>query len=238
MGETASGLGLHSSSEHETKFVLDNSAATGVVQWLRCRCWEDPEFPAGMVSSIYYDRQGWSFLREKINSDYLKTKIRLRWYADIEGEEPEGESYLEAKFKTGSRREKIRVRTAFSGKWLGQVNLDDPRLLSIPGLLRSRGVVIRGGLYPAFLIRYKRRRFVEPVTGARLCLDYDLCVPQVNHQMLGYHNPFRLRKAAFELKGALSELPEVLQQLTALGCRKQSFSKYSSCYARIMRTEF
>lgn len=44
-----------SASEHEIKFVLKNSSAHYIIQWLQTRCLPDPEFPAGIVSSIYYD---------------------------------------------------------------------------------------------------------------------------------------------------------------------------------------
>jgi len=228
----------HPASQHETKFVINNSSVHLIIQWLRCRCLPDREFPAGIVSSIYYDTRDWRFLREKINSDYLKTKVRLRWYADIDSEEPEDKSYLEAKYKVGPKREKVRIKTDFSGKWLSRVGLDNRKLLHIPGFLRSMGVMVGSALCPAFKITYKRLRFVEPTTGARLSVDYDIRAPDVNRRMLPRTNPFGLRSAVFELKGPMRELPDVLGQLTALGCRKQSFSKYSTCYAKIMRITF
>lgn len=224
-----------SASEHEIKFVLKNSSAHYIIQWLQARCLPDPEFPAGIVSSIYYDTWDWRFLREKINSDYLKTKVRVRWYTDIDTEVPDDESYLEVKYKVGSKREKVRIKTRFSGGWLSRVNLDNNKLLTIPHLLRPRGVLISEQLYPVFQISYTRRRFVEPLSNSRLCLDYDIWAPRVNWQMLPRINAFRLRNAVFELKGRITELPDVLHQLTALGCRKQSFSKYLVCYKKIMR---
>jgi len=225
-------------SEHETKFVLNNSAAGTIIRWLQCRCRLDEKFEAGIVSSIYYDTHKWRFLSEKVNSDYLKTKIRLRWYGDIDSGEPGEDSFIETKYKTGSRRAKVRVRTDVSGKWLDSVDLDARKLLKVPELLRSEGVVVSGGLFPVFKIVYKRRRFIEPVTGARLSIDYDISAPTVNRRMLVRRNPNRLAHAVFELKGEIAELPGVLQQLTALGCRKESFSKYGICYGTIMRTSF
>lgn len=224
-----------SASEHESKFVFNDSSAHIMIRWLRCRCRPDRRFEAGIVSSIYYDTHQWRFLREKINSDYLKTKVRLRWYADIDSGEPEDESYIEAKYKTGSRRAKVRLQTGISGKWLSGVGLDNQKLLKVPLLLRNSGVIIREHLFPAFKITYKRRRFIEPVTGARLSIDYDICAPAVNRRMLSRQNQLPLPMAVFELKGAITELPDVLKQLTALGCRKESFSKYSVCYGSIMR---
>ena len=230
--------GMYSASEHETKFVLNNSAAGTIIRWLQCRCQLDKKFGANIVSSIYYDTHKWRFLREKINSDYLKTKIRLRWYSDIDSGQPGEDSFVEAKYKTGSRRAKVRVRTGISGKWLNNVNLDNQKLLKVPELLRSEGIFVGSRLFPVFKITYKRRRFVEPVTGARLSIDYDISAASVNRQMLTRRNPHRLSKAVFELKGDATELPDVLHQLTALGCRKESFSKYGICYGTIMWTSF
>lgn len=222
-------------SGHETKFVINNSATHIIIRWLQLRCQNDPEYPAGIISSIYYDTKEFRYLFEKINSDFLKTKVRVRWYSDIDSGEPEDRSYLEVKYKVGSKRKKIRTKTNISGRWLSQVNLNNNKLLFPSHLLKSMNVLWPEQLYPVFLICYKRRRFVEPVTGARICFDYDISSPKVNCQMLEKFNPFRLQNAVFELKGRINELPDVLHQLTALGCRKQSFSKYLMCYKKIMR---
>ncbi len=171
-------------NRHELKFIVNNSAAGIISEWLNCRCVPDPKFPAGIVSSIYYDTADWRFMREKINSDYHKTKIRLRWYADIDTEEAGDESYIEAKFKTGSKRNKIRMKTGLVGDWLKRVNLENKKLLQVPHLLRSRGVIVAGYLLPVFKINYKRKRFIEPLTGARLSLDYDISSPCVNHHVM------------------------------------------------------
>jgi hypothetical protein len=69
-----------------------------------------PFFPE-TVSSIYFDTWGWKSLSEKINSDYLKTKIRFRWYSDIAYQLHYAPSFAEAKFRIGTKRKKIRIQT-------------------------------------------------------------------------------------------------------------------------------
>ncbi|MFC2172963.1 VTC domain-containing protein [Acidobacteriota bacterium] len=226
---------IHSPGEHELKFVFENRAAPFFVQWLQCRCRPDPQFPEGIVSSIYYDTRDWRYLHEKVNSDYLKTKIRMRWYADIETGEPGEPSYLEAKYRIGSKRVKVRIKTGRSGKWLSRAPLSDPALRELPGLLRQQGVEIRGDLLPVFRITYNRCRFIEPISGGRICLDYDIRTPFVNWQMVPRVDPFSLETAVFEIKGRSNQLPNVLHQLTSMGCRKRSFSKYLVCYKNLMR---
>ena len=63
--------------EHELKFTVPVSSTAAVLAWLRGACTPDPKFPCGRVSSIYYDTPDLRSLREKLNSDYLKTKVRL-----------------------------------------------------------------------------------------------------------------------------------------------------------------
>ena len=225
-------------AKHETKFVFNNSIAHLMIQWLSCRCYPDPEFPVGIVSSIYYDTRDWHFLREKINSDYLKTKVRVRWYSDITHKELDNYSFIELKQKIGVTRKKIRIKSDISGRWLSSVDLDSQKLLEIPSLLRTKVQDIPRHIYPVFQISYKRWRFIEHITGARLCVDQDISVPKVNKLIIPMTTPLCLKKGVFELKGKIRELPHMLHQLTALGCRKESFSKYSNCYQQVSTLYF
>jgi len=154
----------HVIPQRETKFVSDNSAAHIALAWLRSHCSPDPQFPQGTVSSIYYDTPDLRHLREKINSDYLKTKIRVRWYAGLDGGEAGETSFVEAKHKQGGRREKTRVETRHSGRWLAKTELSDLDLRTIPWTLRDRGIFVCPTLCPVFEISYKRYRFLERLT--------------------------------------------------------------------------
>lgn len=223
---------------HEHKYVTSNIMSTQVIGWLQRACLKDHEFPEGMVSSVYYDTGEWHFLGEKINSDYLKTKVRVRWYSDINNEKHSDNSFIEAKFKIGGRREKLRAKTHYSGNNLLSISLSDPEFLKIPPLLYPEGFVSKQTLYPVYQISYKRQRFIEPVTGTRICFDYDISTPRVNPLMVVKFNHFMLQKAVFEIKGHLTELPAHLRPLTYFGLKRSSFSKYSMCYLQIFRTRF
>ena len=85
----------------ETKFVISNLRIEPVLRWLEHTCLPDPSFPLGVISSIYYDTRDWDFMREKINSDYLKTKIRLRWYGSTAESSAEGLAFAEVKCRIG-----------------------------------------------------------------------------------------------------------------------------------------
>jgi hypothetical protein len=220
-------------AEHEIKYVIGNNRSLQIVKWLETTCRKDPEFPEGTVSSIYFDTKTWRCLNEKLNSDYLKTKIRIRWYADLENCIQSERAFVEAKLKTGAKREKIRRPLSLSGEQISQINLDDAMLLKIPQLLYGEGVSRHGNVFPVFDIAYKRLRFIDPLSNARICFDFDIRTLRSNPGMIPCFNPFILNTAVFELKGETSHLPLSLYPLISMGFRKASFSKYSACYYRL-----
>lgn len=220
--------------EHETKYIFHNTWAPTLIRWLQLRCVADPQFPTGIISSIYYDTSEWLLLREKLNSDYYKTKFRVRWYEALGDDEYPDRSFVEIKYKIGATREKIRFESKYSGKELAARDLSDPALLELQLQARKKGARIPFSLYPGFQIRYKRFRFLEPKTRCRICIDYDIRAPRVNSRMLSCFKPVAvLDTGVVEVKGRIAELPDTLRQLTALGCRKQAFSKYGSCYSML-----
>ncbi len=224
--------------EHETKFSLPNIRARTLSSWLTTRCQPDPGYSAGIVSSIYFDTKDWKLLREKINSDHLKNKVRLRWYSDCLTGKAEPATFLEVKYKIGSARKKIRIKTDFSAHDILATPLNSPGLLHIPRIGLDHGVVLPISLHPVFQLNYLRHRFVDPLTGARLAVDSNIHISRVNNRMIQGGKPTVLPEAVFELKHARGDLPEWLQQVTALGCRKNSFSKYSTCYSHVTGTVF
>jgi len=217
---------------HEHKFTIDARQADAVRRWLRSLCPPDPLFPHGIVNSFYFDTPALDHLLEKINSDYFKTKVRLRWY-DVENR-PASSAFLEAKFRVGSRRHKARVEVPFEGAWLSRVPLEDPALRLIPERLRELGVPVAPALRPVLWIRYRRDRFVDPITRARISLDTHITVPGVNHELFDRASPLPLAAAVVEIKGRATDVPDALRRLTGLGGRKTSFSKYLACYHHVV----
>jgi hypothetical protein len=172
----------------------------------------------------------WQHLGEKLNGDYLKTKVRVRWYSDLGTRRPVGNAFLELKVKIGALRHKLRLETDIPAARLAVIPLDSREMLRLPRLLRLEGVPLSGSLIPVFEISYTRRRFVEPTTRLRLSLDTDIRVSRTNGARLPDARPFPSRQAVFEMKGELDDLPACLADLRKLGCRKQAFSKYVACF--------
>lgn len=224
--------------EHEVKYVFSNHRVTPVLRWLQHVCQLDPEFSHNIVASIYYDTKDWRFLHEKINSDYLKTKLRVRWYRDPAEHSGPGAAFIELKSKVGAPRTKFRMKVPYSAQWFAELPLENQQLLEIPQLLKSQGIFLEHQVFPAFIVQYERYRFIEDISGARVCVDCNISAPKVNSYMLPESNPLPLQTAVLEIKGHLECLPNVLSQLTAFGCRKSSFSKYLACYQKIRRIAY
>ncbi len=216
------------SDHHEVKYVMAGSRADLVHGLLTKCCLTDPDYPEARVSSIYYDTPSWSSLDECLGGGFLKTKIRLRWYADRSSGRPYPDAFVEAKYKLGARREKRRVRLPGRAVEVAAMKLTDAALLSLPFELRGAGVGLPIDLRPVLHIEYLRRRYVDPRTGARLCVDSDIRVPRV-HPRLGLRRTHALPQAVLELKGSRRSLPPELEHLTSFGLRMGSFSKYAAC---------
>lgn len=214
-------------ADYELKFVGDRWLREPVLRLLRLACRPDPDFPESTVLTVYYDTPGLDCLREKRNSDYLKTKLRLRWYR-VGGRLTD--AFLEVKLRLGARREKRRVAVPHQSAWSTSGSLDVPSLRRVPRLLRPAGIVTPDHYRPILLVRYRRHRFIEPHTGLRASLDSDIHTPAVSRTEGLTPNPIPLPVTVFEFKGPRDHLPESLRVLTTLGFRKASFSKYSACY--------
>ncbi len=221
--------------EHELKFALPDATATLVFEWLRGRCLPDPVYPDGIVSSVYYDGRNLRFLNAKINSDFEKTKVRLRWYSDPQTNEPKDMAFLEIKRKIGARRFKARLPLDMPIAELIGLPLASGVFRDVLSMARNQGAGLAGDLLAVMEVRFRRRRFIEPMSGTRISIDSGIRAVRTNPAVLPGVNPFPLAHAVLESKGELRELPAPLRPLTAMGCRKETFSKYARCYQKVMR---
>ncbi|MEM7309521.1 MAG: VTC domain-containing protein [Planctomycetota bacterium] len=214
--------------EHEIKFALDARRVPQVLARLVARCLPEEPHARGVVTSIYYDDLAWRAVAEKRNSDYLKAKVRVRWYRDEASGEALGRSFLEAKRRIGTSRRKLRLPCALAPAQLERLPLSAPELADLPAALAAEGFTPSPGLLPAFQITYARHRFVEPRSGARISLDSAIRVERTNPLRLPPPRPFALPEAVLEVKGGHRDLPPALFDLLRLGCRRASFSKFAA----------
>ncbi len=222
------------SFEHELKYLLPAYRADILRTALDRRLRPDPRYPEGIVASIYYDTPRLHMLREKVDSDYLKTKIRVRWYEEGDKRKAVGESvgqaFAEAKLRIGSRRYKVRSPVEVSGSWLARQRLSRRQLRAIPQTLQKSGISLRQPLLPLIVVRYRRLRYVEPFSGVRVSLDTAITGGGVNPMFVASRVTRNLSLAVLEVKGKSTSLPPSLRWLLNFGCRRDSFSKYNACF--------
>jgi hypothetical protein len=223
---------LTTSCERELKYGLPVGRVALARRILSAACRPDEEYPSGCVWTIYYDTPRLSSLREKVNSDYLKLKIRLRWYSELD-RPPSGPAFIEAKRRVGSRRDKVRLAVPYAASELADWALDDRRLMTLPHLLRTRGIALHGVWQPVVLIRYRRDRFVEPVDRARVNLDSEIAALALHPGFSAKLTPGPLGLAVVEVKGWQQDLPIALRNLLTLGARKLSVSKLLAVHRHV-----
>ncbi len=226
-----------SEGERELKFTFPDARAHVVRRWIESTCRRDPEFPAAIVWTVYYDTPALVSLGEKINSDFLKRKIRVRWYSDLNGS-VSGPAFVEAKLRVGTRRLKVRERLAHPAEEIARWELHDPRFRGLPMVLREHGVMGQDAWLPMMLIRYRRDRFVETLSQSRVSLDADISAVAINTRFLSFGDLSPLGTAVIEVKGMGDRLPPALQSLLPIGLRKQSFSKFLAVYTHMTHRAF
>jgi hypothetical protein len=214
--------------ERELKFVLPAGRAPLVRSLVEAVCTRDAEYPAATLSTIYFDTPDLRFLGEKVDSDYLKTKVRLRWYAPIGGRDADAHAFIEIKQRVGDRRHKVRVETPLTAGTLDAMPFDSNELQDVLDLARPLGVRLPPRLLPVLLVRYDRYRFIDPLSSSRISIDMNIGAPRGYHRLMRDAPPVALSHAVLEVKGAGADLPRVLHPVVSVGARRGSSSKYAS----------
>jgi VTC domain-containing protein len=216
---------------HEVKFIGASREAPFVAASLEALCAPDGAFPENVVHSVYFDSPDLASYAEKTAGDYLKTKVRLRWYAEAERAKPKAgadwTAWLEVKTRTGSLGAKRRKLVRLSGP--SPLEGLDPEML---------GAVVQEHLgssrRPTCWVSYSRTRLWGPDGLTRLSIDRDLRVDWVARWIpthwLGATPPIFV----VEVKGDTAAVHPALSTLLVRHARKHALSKYALCldYAR------
>jgi hypothetical protein len=220
--------------EHEVKFIVPTHVTAALAAWLPAVCHPERAYPPARVVTVYFDTPDLALLGEKVNSDYLKTKVRVRWYAPLTGR-GRGVAFAEIKARTGNRREKTRVRLDLDAAELETWPMDDARWAAVTGVLIGAGLHGAAGLAPTIKLTYTRRRFLDPRAAARVALDTDIVATAI-HPRLGGQAPAVLNVAVLEAKGPALELSPALAGAVQFGARRGAVSKYLECFRAVTGT--
>lgn len=221
-------------SGFELKFVVEERLADLVASRLAALFAPDPRHPRSVVASLYLDDRSLTSLLQARDGALAKRKVRLRWYEVAPGR-PESElCVLEIKHRFGTRRRKERHELALSAERLATLAGALPSLRGLFGAAGDRSLpreVAPRELEPALLVRYERRRFVDPASGSRLCLDRAIHAAAIRAGgpvgRLGVRSP----AAVLELKNRDGRAPAGLAAALGPALRRISFSKYERCFA-------
>jgi hypothetical protein len=210
----------------ERKYVLPQPRTQGAAAWLRHACRPAPEYATGSVTSCYFDTPHFDSYYESADGSLTKGKVRLRWYDGGADADADMAAFLELKCRLGAESWKRRTALTLPREAGGVPALPGPAELT--ELLARLGYSAPGALRPAVLVRYRRRRFVEPVTGARVSLDENVTVAAPWTRRAP---PLRFDEAVVEVKGRDEDALPL--RLAALGRFAQPWSANSKYAAAV-----
>lgn len=228
---------LEKKGEFELKYTFPNMSRASLESWLLVNCKKDPSYPESRVHSIYLETNLAESYQEKVNSDFFKTKYRVRWYENRHGRPfSEGVTvpvFLENKMKIGSKRLKDR--------WVVDENFDNLKTKNLNSIFHSKWYKLFldfkdetiPNLHPFIQVSYTRKRFIDTITNTRLSLDFDIRVEKTNSILLPPPHKVALDVGVFEVKSKSNCPPQSLAYLTTNLVKKANFSKYEQCVSSV-----
>lgn len=219
----------------EQKYTFANHALTELLDWAEYALDADARYPSGVINSLYYDTPDLLMYRQKRSSEYLKWKVRLRWYSTSSRDDGVP-CYLEVKRKAGSTRRKRRSTLHVPPDSLASGLFRCGIIAGAADQAQPNGYPEHSVMLPVAHIQYRRRRYIDPATGARIAVDWDISCPAVNTEVVPAEAPVWLPRGVLEVKAPLRHLPRSFDAVAFL-LHKTSFSKYAQCLEQLMYPE-
>lgn len=211
----------------EIKYLLDLPQGEPMAAWLDHVCVNDPAHPEGTISSIYFDTPRLALYERKASSDYIKVKVRLRWYdEDVANGGP---AYLESKIKEGRVVRKRREKVTLARESLDNLSECEGLVEELRARAESLTGVPLGHLLPVCVVRYNRRRYLDGRTGSRVALDRTIRVYPADGNHFPVVDPVLLGVVVLEVKGscAAGHFPHLFPGI-GYAPLPSSFSKYAA----------
>jgi len=141
-----------------------------------------------MINNIYFDTPGFDFFYDNVNGDYIRKKIRIRWYDETFAHQKK--LTLEYKLKKGLLGDKISypLTDIYTGDGFefGQMR-NEIKVNHLP--IQVGNELLTN--YPTLLNRYLREYFVSDDNKIRITLDKDLSFFRIhsgkNYFRINYH---------------------------------------------------
>ncbi len=215
----------------ERKFFIKPGQIHLAYALLRQVCRPDRDYPSGRINSLYFDSNDLDQHERSASGEFIKDKVRVRWYGTPDNLPDEVPVFLELKSRRGFASSKQRALFR-----VGRDKLEYQQL--------SKGIIERKllvdtvwgfghfpakPLRPVITVSYSRYRFTEIGSGMRVALDYDISSTFIAREYGYAERSLPLRGGVIEVKGPTMELPRTLRRMKLLNTDWSRFSKYSHC---------
>ncbi len=215
----------------ERKFYLTPPMVGFAYGLVRNTCLPDGEFASEQINSLYFDTADMDQHQRSESGDFLKDKVRIRWYGreeELQGLQP---VFIELKSKQAFANTKQRRRLMVPSENLLLKNLSKgivPATVLVD-TLAGFGYFPYEELMPIVAISYWRYRFSELITDQRVSIDCHIRSTMIIPGAGNGERSLELAGAVIEIKGQTPELPETLRRMKILNMDWTRFSKYSAC---------
>jgi hypothetical protein len=224
----------------EQKFLFPAGYADVIRSWLEHACVADPRYPHSSVCSIYFDTPGLFHYGESRNGEFLRSKVRLRWYGGMAGGSAAAGSsddvrcFLEVKSKQGSLSAKSRTEVSIPSRILQGDPFSSDRILDLPARAFQLSFTPSGPMVPILMIEYDRRRFLDLETECGVALDGEIRCIRVNHAVVPGLAPVHLDVGVLEIKGMNRGIGDLLNPIQGF-LKTSPFSKYGIVLESLMQ---
>jgi len=141
-----------------------------------------------MINNIYFDTPGFDFFYDNVNGDYIRKKIRIRWYDETFAHQEK--LTLEYKLKNGLLGDKISypMSNIYTGKGFEFCQMrNEIKINQLP--IQVGNELLTN--YPTLLNRYNREYFISDDNKCRITLDKELTFFRIhsgkNYFDINYH---------------------------------------------------
>ncbi len=226
------------STRFERKFFVPSSKIPFARHILTHCCARDRQYPEGVVNSVYYDTSELEFFCDSDDGNYVRNKVRIRWYDGLEKYNGTAPVYLELKSKNGFAGSKQRNRHLVPTERLSNGAMKDSIIdyTTLRQGLAQFEYFPSECLLPVILISYNRLRFEDMLTGTRVSLDWNIRSRLVSPQLDRQEGELLMQGGVIEIKGQSADIPIALQSIRHLGTDWSRYSKYAACMESQLET--
>ncbi len=220
----------------EQKYLFPAGYKEMILAWLEHVCMPDPLYPSSAVSSLYYDTPGLFHFHESRNGEYLRAKVRLRWYADIHSSDPDAgvRCYLEVKRKQGALSGKQRTEVMIPSRVLVDDPFSNDQILDLPARVFDLEYQPSGMLVPVLIVQYRRHRYIDADSKSSIAVDAEIRCTRANETFVPGMPPVHFDAAVLEIKGMNRKTLHVLNPIGSY-LTKSTFSKYGISLESLMQ---